>query len=87
MSDIIQAFIEENYPDDEIVVFQNPSFESAFIGISHTNQAVYDYELMVAELVEKEMMTELEAVEFIDYNTMRSLPYVENSPIVVNTYN
>ena len=25
-----------------------------------------------------------EAIEFIDYNTIRALPYVENSPIVVH---
>lgn len=30
------------------------------------------------------MMIEEEAVEFIDFNTIRSLDYIENAPIILN---
>lgn len=43
---------------------------------------VYDYELMVQHLIKTDNMEYDDAVEFIEYNTIRSLPYVENSPIV-----
>jgi len=38
---------------------------------------------MVDWLVENENMTEIDAVEFIDYNTIRALPYTNNSPIIM----
>ena len=39
---------------------------------------------MIDYLVENEQMNEDEAVEFIDYNTIRSLDYIENHPIILN---
>lgn len=70
---------------DDAVVFENPSYETAIVGYDvHTNRIIYDYELMIDYLVENEQMNEDEAVEFIDYNTIRSLDYVENHPIILN---
>lgn len=51
---------------------------------NHYEFHVYDYNKMVIDLMETENMTEDEAVEFIDYNTFRSLPYYgHNAPIVL----
>ena len=59
-------------------------YDSALIGVSHDDRAVYDYDLMVEWLVETEGFSEEEAVEWIDYNTIRALPYMGNDgPIVV----
>lgn len=70
---------------DDAVVFENPSYETAIVGYDvHTNRIIYDYELMIDYLVENEQMNEDEAVEFIDYNTIRSLDYIENHPIILN---
>jgi hypothetical protein len=70
---------------DEAVVFENPSYETAIVGYDvHSGRIIYDYELMIDYLVENEQMNEDEAVEFIDYNTIRSLDYVENHPIILN---
>lgn len=68
---------------EEVVIFSNPSYDSAFIGVSHDDRAVYDYEKMIVYLMDTDGMTYEEAVEFIDYNTLRSLSYVSNSPIIV----
>ena len=73
--------IEYGYTD--VVIFENPGFVDAFIGLSTDNRAVYDFDLMVACLMEEDSMTEEEAIEFIEYNTIRSLPYYENAPIIV----
>ena len=60
------------------------SYDSALIGVSHDDRAVYDYDLMVEWLVETEGFSEEEAVEWIDYNTIRALPYMgSDGPIVV----
>ena len=64
-------------------LFENPSYDDAFIGVSEDNRAVYDYDKMVLYLMDKDKMTAEDAVDFISYNTIRSLPYYEGSPIIV----
>lgn len=79
--DEVNSYANDNELD--IVVFSNPNYKDSIIGISSDNRVIYDYDSMVKELVEKDNITELEAIEFIDYNTLRSLSYVENSPIIL----
>ena len=69
--------------DDDMVVFSEPEYDDAIIGTTHDGRVVYDYDLMVGVLMERDGMTWEEAAEFIDYNTIRSLPYVERSPVVM----
>lgn len=70
---------------DEMIVFDNPSYETAIVGYDiHTNRIIYDYQLMIDYLIENGQMSEEEAVEFIDFNTIRSLDYIENAPIILN---
>jgi hypothetical protein len=68
---------------EDSIVFENPDYEQAIVGISIDGNVVYDYNLMVEELIEEGMTSE-EAVEFIDYNVVRSLPYAgEHAPIIM----
>ncbi len=66
-----------------ITVLENPSYSTAVIGLSHDDRLIYDYDKMVDFLVETDGMTPEEAMEFIDYNTIRALPYFPNAPIVL----
>jgi hypothetical protein len=70
---------------DESIVFENPSYDSAIIGYDEiTQRVVYDYEKMVECLVKEDGMEYDEAMEFIDYNTIRACPYMgENAPIIL----
>lgn len=74
--------IIEEYEYENIVIFDNPTYASAFVGISEDNRAIYDFDLMVEFLMEFGMSS-LEAIDFIEYNTIRSLPYYENAPIIM----
>ena len=65
------------------VIFENPSYDSTIIGISEDERVIYDYDKMIKYLVTKDDMTIEEASDFISYNTIRSLPYVENHPIIM----
>ena len=77
-----ELLVELGYEDS--VVFENPDYDSAIIGVTEDDdRVVYDFDLMVKHLVDTDEMTELEAIEFIEYNTMRSLPYVENAPVII----
>ena len=73
---------------DDAVVFENPDYDSALIGVTHDGRAVYDYDRMVGCLVDEDGMEPLEAAEFIDYNTIRAIPYAgEQAPVVVYLFN
>ena len=68
---------------EDAVVFENPDYDSAIIGISSDGRVVYDYDLMVECLMRRDGMTDMEAVEFIDYNTVRAAEYYSDGPIVM----
>ena len=76
-----QRLVDEGYED--VVIFENPSYDSALIGVTTDERAVYDYDLMVKGLVEQEGMDEFEAMERIDYNTIRACSYYQDAPIIM----
>lgn len=80
--DEIREYIIE-HGDPEALLFENPDYNSAFVGLNEKGLAVYDYGRMVIDLMENDEMEYEEAVEFIDYNTIRSLPYFENAPTIL----
>ena len=70
--------------DEDIVVFDNYDYDSALIGYTDDGRAVYEYGLMVQYLMVEEDMDELEAMEWIDYNTIRALPYAgDKAPVIM----
>ena len=69
---------------EEAVIFDGPDYDEAIVGVTDEGQVVYDYDKMVQILVERDGMEEMEAIEWIEYNTIRALPYFENAPIVMN---
>lgn len=71
---------------EDAILFEDPSYTNAVIGFSDTGQVCYSYEKMIQCLVEEDKMTEEDAMEFIDYNTVRALPYCNpssNRPIII----
>ena len=74
----------EDFGYENVLIFSNPDYASAFIGVSEDNRAVYDFNKMVDYLMEVDGMEEIEAIEFISYNTIRALPYFgEDAPIII----
>ena len=69
---------------EDTVVLESPDYLSAIVGISEEGRLVYSYNKMVEHLMTAENMDAEEAMEFIDYNTIRALPYAgEMAPIVL----
>ena len=76
------------YGNESTLVFDNPDYDNAIIGVTHDGKAVYDYDEMVYCLMKEENMSEEDAMGFIDYNTIRSLPYAgEYAPVIVYLFN
>ena len=65
--------------------FNNPSFDNSIIAVDYYGRLVYDYDLMVEELMNTDKMDSEDAVDFIGYNTLRSLDYQSSTmkPIVI----
>lgn len=70
----------EDYGYEDVVVIEEPSYETAFLGVSLSNQAVYDYDKMVAYLMDELNMSLEEAADFIYWNDSFKF---EGCPIII----
>lgn len=84
-NELKETIIDNGYED--ILLFESPSYTDAFIGISHDNRAIYDFDKMIECLMQEDEFDETEAIEFIEYNTLRALDYYDNAPIVLYKLN
>ena len=78
----VRSDIREMLPEDAIV-FDNPSYDNAIIGTTIDDRVVYSYDKMVEELMNDENMEAFEAEDFIQYNAVRTLPYIPNPPVIM----
>lgn len=75
-----QDLCDRGYED--VVVFENESYEGCIVGVTINNEAVYSKSKMVKWYMEQNHCTEEEALEWIEYNTEGSLGF-EGSPIIL----
>ena len=69
---------------EDLLIFKNPDYDEAIIGVSHDDRVIYDYDKMLVYLMDKENMSIEEAADFISYDTIRSLSYIgPEAPIVM----
>lgn len=77
--------LAEGYISEDALRFENPSFDNSIVAVDYDGRLIYDYDLMVEELMNQDNMSGEEAVDFISYNTLRSLDYItdKKKPIVI----
>lgn len=95
-SEEILEYVSENNP--EATMFRNPNFIDAIVGWIENEEGLpvlcYDYNKMIeclaaeyeaeADTSEDDRDFVLMAIEWIDYNTLRTLPYMGSSrPIIL----
>lgn len=79
----LQKFFEE-HGIEGTAYFTEPSYVTAIIGMTHDERLVYDYDKMVEFLMRQDGISNEEAIEFIDYNTIRTIPYMgDKAPVVM----
>ena len=71
----------ENEGFEDVIIFDNPSYDDALIGVTTDNRAVYDYDKMIEWLVTKENMDYEEAADFVCWND--SFYYGEGYPLII----
>lgn len=90
--------IRKELPKDVLVfdsiAYDNSIIDNSIIGVTTDNRVVYDYDLMVEELINDAGWSYEEAVDWIDYNTIdwtdynaiRAVPYLGgHAPIIMHS--
>lgn len=68
---------------DNTVILESPNYLAAITGVSKEGRLIYSYRRIVWYLMLHDGMDSDEAIEFIEYNTIRALDYMgPNAPIV-----
>lgn len=61
---------------DDVVYF--PDFgEECVIGVGSDDRVIYSFDKMVEYLV-NDGMSDIDAIDYLEYNTLRSIPYLDN---------
>ena len=77
-----EVLLEVGYED--VLLLDNYGYDDALVGVTTDNRAVYSFSKMVEWLMSTESFTYEDAVEWIEYNTIRSLPYYgPEAPIIM----
>ena len=81
--------LEENgydLEDADILLIDDDAYCKSLVGITDDNRAVYDKDMMVEEYSQHYQCSPEEALEYIEYNVVRALPYYyDKAPILYNT--
>ena len=73
-------YLANNYPDSIIL----DNMDEAIIGIDTDEHIIYSHNKCVECLMEHDGMTGEEAMEWVDYNTIRAIPYMgDKHPIIM----
>lgn len=77
------AEMAEDLGIEDMIILDDHAYDGSIIGIAE-DRLVYDYRKMVEEYMADEGCDETDAEEWIQYNTIRSIPYMHGSkPLVV----
>lgn len=92
MSEINTEKIYDNLvelSEGKAIIFTYPSYDTALVGVGEVRDktgqakyhAIYDYQLMVQWVIEHFKICRVDAIEYIDYNTLGTS--AENYPIIL----
>ncbi len=67
------------------VILDDSSYDNSIIGTTIDGGVIYSLERMVEEYMSDNDCTEEEALDWIDYNTVRAIPYLPDpKPMIVS---
>lgn len=70
--------------EEKPLILDNHAYDNSIVGMTNTYRLVYSYDKMIQEFMEDENCSYEEAVEWLEYNTMRAIPYFgERAPIII----
>lgn len=79
----LRRFLADAY--GPVVMLDGPEFDGGIVGTTHDGKLVYSYEKLAKALMAANGWSCEDAVDWIEYNTIRSLPYMgDKAPIVMD---
>lgn len=83
---MVNSELRRKLPPDSIVLDDEP-YDNSIIGVTLDGRIIYDYDLMIEELMQDDDCSMEEAIDWIEYNTLRTIPYMgDKAPVIVNSY-
>lgn len=80
----LKLFVADAY-GAATVFLDGPEFDGGIVGVTAGGRLVYSYGKLVNALAEANGWDETDAVDWIEFNTLRSLPYMGDvAPIVMD---
>lgn len=80
----LDAMVEDQGIEEEVLILDDHAYDKSVVGITEDGRLIYDFNKMVEEFMEDEQCDEIEAIEWLEYNTLRALPYMgERAPIII----
>ena len=70
----LKAYLVKEYGD--YALFEPEYYDEGIVGITENGNVIYSYELLVEALMLHDGMEYEDAIEWIDYNTIRTIPYM-----------
>ena len=86
LKEIINTLVIDEDELNKIIILEGNEFADGAIGLTEDNHIIYDYELLIKSLMNHNNWTKEEAMEWLDYNTLGSIPYMAskgNEPIIM----
>ena len=86
---LISELVGDEEELNQIIILEGDEFADGAIGLSEDNRVIYDYNRTVESLMKHNDWSEEEATEWLEYNTLRSLPYMESvgkKPIIMRGF-
>ena len=86
----VRDAIAEINPD--AILFDEPAYDNSIIGLSYDGCVIYDFDSMVEEFSQDNDTSVEDAIDFIEYNTIRALPYAGSmtgsscTPIILDSF-
>ena len=83
--ELIRKLEDNGY--ENVVIFKDYDYASAFIGVTDDNRAVYSYEKMIDYLMNLEGWDYETAVEWVDFNVLSIHSYTGELPVIMYSLN
>ena len=88
-AELVATIQEIQGEETDSIILEGDDFADGAVGVTLDGNVVYDYDKLVDALVKAWNCTDTEAIEWIEYNTIRSLPYMESQgtpPIIMTSF-
>ena len=83
---LIKELQDRGFNAKDVVIFKNPYYEDAIIGISQYGNVCYSFKKMIDYLIKNNNLNDDEAFDFLLWNAIRAFKddeYKPNFPIIV----